>query len=76
MHLCSTLLDATFLVDEEEIAQAMAFLQREEGLRVEGGGAVGVAAIMSGRWNPVGPTVVILSGGNVGDATMDLVLSG
>ncbi len=76
VHLCSTLLDATLLVDEEEIAHAMAFLQREEGLRVEGGGAVGVAAIMSGRWNPVGPTVVILSGGNVGDATMDLVLSG
>jgi threonine dehydratase len=76
VHLCSTLLDATLLVDEEEIANAMAFLHRDEGLRVEGGGAVGVAAIMSGRWNPVGPTVVILSGGNVGDATMDLVLSG
>ena len=76
VHLCSTLLDATLLVDEEEIAHAMAFLHRDEGLRVEGGGAVGVAAIMSGRWNPVGPTVVILSGGNVGDATMDLVLSG
>ena len=76
VHLCSTLLDATLLVDEEEIAHAMAFLHRDEGLRVEGGGAVGVAAIMSGRWNPVGPTVVILSGGNVGDATRDLVLSG
>jgi threonine dehydratase len=75
VHLCSTLLDATFLVDEEEIAHAMAFLHREEGLKVEGGGAVGVAAIMSGRWNPVGPTILVLSGGNVGDATLESVLS-
>ncbi len=75
VYLCSTLLDETFLVGEEEIAQAMAFLHREEGLTVEGGGAVGVAAITSGRWSPSGPTVVILSGGNVSDATLDSVLS-
>ena len=75
VHLCSTLLDATFLVGEEEIASAMAFLHRDEGLTVEGGGAVGVAAIMSGRWSPSGPTVVVLSGGNVSKTTLDSVLS-
>jgi len=75
VHLCSRLLDETFLVGEEEIAHAMAFLRREERLKVEGGGAVGVAAILSGGWSPSGPTVVILSGGNVSDATLDSVLS-
>lgn len=75
VYLCSTMLDATFLVGEEEIADAMAFLHREEGLKVEGAGAVGVAAIISGRLAPAGPTVVILSGGNVDDDTLASVLS-
>lgn len=75
VHLCSTLLDDTYLVDEDEIGRAMAFLYREEGLSVEGGGAVGVAALMSGKLAPEGPTVVVISGGNVARATLDVVLA-
>ncbi len=75
VFLCSTLLDATCLVGEDEIARAMAFLYREEGLTVEGGGAVGVAAILSGKVTPIGSAAVILSGGNVGPDTLDSVLS-
>ena len=75
VDLCSTLLDATYLVSEDEIAHAMAFLYREEGLTVEGGGAVGVAALLSGKLSLRGPAVVILSGGNVGRDTLESVLS-
>ncbi len=74
VHLCSSLLDATQLVSEDEMAAAMAYLHREEQLTVEGGGSVGVAALLSGKLVPAGPAVVIISGGNVGQATIDQVL--
>jgi threonine dehydratase len=74
VHLCSSLLDATQLVSEDEMAAAMAYLHREEQLTVEGGGSVGVAALLSGKLVPAGPVVVIISGGNVGQATIDQVL--
>jgi len=75
VHLCSTLLDATCLVSEDEIAGAMTLLHREEGLRVEGGGAVGAAALLSGRLSLEGPTVVVLSGGNVDQDALESVAS-
>lgn len=54
-------------VTEREIARAMLWLLDEHGLRVEGSGAVGVAALMTGSLRPRGPTVVVLSGSNVDD---------
>jgi threonine dehydratase len=65
--LCRSRLDAVRLVSETEIAAAMRFLHREHGLRVEGGGAVGVAAVLSGRHVPRDPAVIVISGGNVSD---------
>jgi len=59
-------LDEMLTVTEDEIAGAIAWLWREEGLVVEGAGAVGVAALLSGYRPPVyGDTVVVLSGGNI-----------
>lgn len=52
-------------VEEEDIAAAMRWLARTMGLRIEPSGAVGVAAILAGRWIPSGPTVIVLSGGNI-----------
>jgi threonine dehydratase len=53
-------------VTEDEIADAMVFLAESAKLVAEGAGAVAVAALMSGRLQPVqGTTVAILSGGNV-----------
>ena len=56
------------VVDEDEVAEAMVFLLERSKLVVEGAGAVGVAALLSGRLpEPVpGTTVLVLSGGNVG----------
>jgi threonine dehydratase len=49
------------------VAEAMVFLLERAKLVVEGAGAVGVAALLSGRMAAAseGTTVVILSGGNV-----------
>jgi threonine dehydratase len=52
-------------VSEEEIAEAVRFLHREGGLRVEPSGAVAVAALLAGHVRPTGPTVAVVSGGNV-----------
>jgi threonine dehydratase len=64
-EMCRDLVDDTVLVSEEEIAGAMAVLYRHEGQTVEGGGAVGAAALLSGAVVPEGDTVVVISGGNV-----------
>jgi threonine dehydratase len=52
-------------VTEDEIAAAMRFLHREAGLRVEPSGAVTTAAVLAGRVRLDGPTVLVVSGGNV-----------
>jgi threonine dehydratase len=52
-------------VSDTEIAGALRFLYREAGLRVEPSGAVSTAAILAGRLRPTGPTVAVVSGGNV-----------
>lgn len=67
-EMCRLLVDRTVLVSEVEMARAMRFLHEEHGWRVEGGGAVGVAALLAGRVEAAGPTAVVVSGGNVGEA--------
>jgi threonine dehydratase len=52
-------------VSETEIAGAVRYLHREAGLRVEPSGAVTTAAILAGRLRLSGPTVAVVSGGNV-----------
>ena len=59
-------LDAIALVTEDDIAAAIALLHREEGLVVEGSGAVGVAALATGALGAgEGPCVVVVTGGNI-----------
>jgi threonine dehydratase len=53
-------------VSEAEIAGAVRFLATEAKLVAEPGGAVTTAALLSGRVPPgSGPTVALLSGGNI-----------
>jgi len=69
--LVRDLVDEHVLVSEEDIRHAMSFALREHGLVVEGGGAVGVAALLSGAVRELGPTVaVVVSGGNVALSTL------
>lgn len=55
-------------VDDDEAMQAIRFAWEKHGLVVEPGGAVGLAAILSGKLSPDDCTVVVLSGGNVDPA--------
>ena len=59
--------DEVVTVDEDAIADAMVLLMDRAKLYVEGAGAVGVAALLSGAVAPEadGSTCVVLSGGNV-----------
>jgi threonine dehydratase len=59
--------DEIVVVGEDETADAMVWLMERSKLVVEGGGAVGVAALLGGQvtLSDDGPTVAILSGGNV-----------
>ena len=60
-------LDEVVTVGEDEIAEAMFLCLERAKLVVEGAGAAGVAALLSGSVQPAerGATVAILSGGNV-----------
>lgn len=64
-------LDRIFTVSEADIGRAMLWLQDEHSLRVEGAGAAGVAAILSGAYRPTGATAVVVSGGNVDDDRLE-----
>jgi threonine dehydratase len=65
--LLSRLLDDVVTVGEDEIAEAMFLCLERAKLVVEGGGAAGVAALLTRATGPArqGVTVAILSGGNV-----------
>jgi threonine dehydratase len=52
-------------VTEAEIAAAVRYLHHHTDLRPEPSGAVAVAALLAGRLRPAGPTVAVVSGGNV-----------
>ncbi|HWF53662.1 MAG TPA: threonine ammonia-lyase [Solirubrobacteraceae bacterium] len=68
LSLIARWVDDVVVVAEDEVAEAMVFLLERAKLVVEGAGAVGVAALLSGAAaaSPDGATVVVLSGGNVG----------
>ena len=64
--MCRALLDEVILLSEAEIAAGMRHTYGEEREVVEGAGAVGLAALLSGRLGRLeGPVAVILSGRNV-----------
>jgi threonine dehydratase len=64
--LVHDLVDEVLLVSEDEIAAAMAHCYWQEQQIVEGGGAVGVAALLAGKVRAPGDEIaVVLSGRNV-----------
>ena len=57
--------DEMVSVHDEAIAQAIVMLIERAKFVVEGAGALGVAAVMSGRYEPRGRALAVLSGGNL-----------
>lgn len=77
LELAQHYVDRIVLVSEAQIAEAMRWMIFQQGWVVEGGGAVGVAALMSGVVPPdKRPTAVVVSGGNVDESTLRDVLLG
>ena len=68
--LVRDLVDDLVLVSEDEIADAMVLLLRAHHVAVEGGGAVGVAALLAGRAGGDGDVAIVLSGANVDTAAL------
>jgi threonine dehydratase len=71
LPLVDRYLDGVVTVSDDEVAEAMVLLLERSKLVVEGAGAVGVAALNTGKIKPAatGQTCVVLSGGNV-DASL------
>jgi len=55
-------------VSDTEVADAMRFAWEKHGLVVEPGGAVALAALLTGKAEPREATVVVVSGGNIDPA--------
>lgn len=68
--------DQVLLVEERTVAAAIRGLFRDEGLVVEGAGAVGVAALLEGAAELTGPTAIILTGGNLDMEVLASILEG
>jgi threonine dehydratase len=75
-RLVRDMVDEYVLVSEEEVMRAMALAAAEQNIIVEGGGAVGIAALLFDKVTAVdGDVAVVVSGGNVDLETFAWVLS-
>ncbi|MFM6967655.1 MAG: threonine ammonia-lyase [Microbacteriaceae bacterium] len=67
--------DEIVTVSDDDIARALLMLIERAKMVAEPAGAAGVAAILAGKIDAVGPTTVILSGGNIDAKLMERVIS-
>jgi threonine dehydratase len=67
--------DQIVTVADDDTARALVLLLERAKLVVEPAGAVGVAGALTGAYSVDGPTVVILSGGNIDPMVMERVIS-
>lgn len=68
--------DDLVLVTEAEIGESIAWLHRTTGMKVEGAGAVTVAALRHGRvTQQTGPIAVVVSGQNIDDSRLATLLA-
>ncbi|MET0829214.1 MAG: threonine ammonia-lyase [Microbacterium sp.] len=69
------LVDEVVTVTDDDIARALLMLLERAKQVVEPAGAVGVAAILAGKVKATGPTVSVLSGGNIDPLLLQRVVS-
>jgi threonine dehydratase len=67
--------DQVVTVADDDTARALVVLLERAKLVVEPAGAVGVGAILAGAVEVDGPTIVLLSGGNIDPMVMERVIS-
>lgn len=73
--IISRCVDEVVTVTDDESATAILVLLERAKMVVEPSGAAGVAAILAGKIKATGPTVVILSGGNIDPMILERVIS-
>lgn len=66
--------DDIVLVNDEEISEAILMMLERAKIMCEGAGAVGVAALLHKRVEPLGKTVVLISGGNIDVHTLSIII--
>lgn len=64
-NIVRDLVDELVLLSEEEIADGIRHAYFKEQIVLEGGGSVGIAALLAGKIKPAGKTIVLLSGKNI-----------
>lgn len=69
------LVDEVVTVTDDDIARAILVLLERAKVVVEPAGAVGVAAILAGKVQATGPTVAVLSGGNIDPLLLQRVVA-
>jgi threonine dehydratase len=74
-EIISHLVDEVVTVSDDDIARALLMLLERAKQVVEPAGAVGVAAILAGKVTGTGPTVSVLSGGNIDPLLLQRVVS-
>lgn len=76
LHIGQQCADEMVLVTESELGETIAWLHRTLDLRVEGAGAVTVAALRHGRVTSLaGPVVAVVSGRNIDDSRLGALLA-
>ncbi len=76
-NIIQKFVDQTVLVTEDEIAAGMTYVLEKEHLVVEGGGAVGIAALLANKVRNLGKkVVVVISGSNVNLSTLIEIAQG
>ncbi|WP_024791103.1 threonine ammonia-lyase [Lebetimonas sp. JS032] len=75
-NIIKEVVDDIVEVDDEEIANAILFLMERQKVVVEGGGAVGVAALLHHKINFSAPKKVgvVISGGNIDVTMVNLII--
>ncbi|MGH7662771.1 MAG: threonine ammonia-lyase [Gemmatimonadaceae bacterium] len=69
-------LDGIVMLEETEIARAIAWLVGHEAIVAEGAGAVGVAAVLEQRYAELpAPIVIVVSGGNIDSTILKQIVS-
>ena len=68
-------IDSIHLTPERHLASAIRQLFHASGVVSEGAGIVGVAAVLEGALQLNGPTVIVVSGGNIDPAKLSTVLT-
>jgi len=74
-EIISRYVDEMITVSEDAISRALFYAIQYKHLIAEGAGVVGLAALLEGQLQSAGPTVVVISGGNMDVKLLDSVIN-